>query len=76
MLQILSWMAEVDRRRQREGIDVHYDILLFLDDQRLQFIRAYERWKSNQKISLKAMQEIGVRKSTFYKIVRGYEESI
>ncbi|WP_322789588.1 tripartite tricarboxylate transporter substrate-binding protein [Paenisporosarcina antarctica] len=39
-------------------------------------IEAYTSWKSGEITAVKAMQEIGVKKTTFYKLVREYEESI
>lgn len=32
-------------------------------------------WKSGEMTAVKAMQEIGVKKTTFYKLVREYEGS-
>jgi predicted ArsR family transcriptional regulator len=36
---------------------------------------AFERWKLNEIPAVNAMQEIGLKKTTFYKLVREYEES-
>jgi len=34
----------------------------------------YARWKTKEITAVKAMEEIGVKKTTFYKLVREYEE--
>lgn len=41
-----------------------------------EFKEAYTSWKSGEITAVKAMQEIGVKKTTFYKLVREYEESL
>ena len=41
-----------------------------------EFKEAYASWKSGEITAVKAMQEIGVKKTTFYKLVREYEESL
>jgi DNA invertase Pin-like site-specific DNA recombinase len=83
VLQILSWMAEDERarirKRQREGIDVAlqrgvaFGRLKATVTEELKY--AYKRWKSGEITAVSAMQEIGVKKTTFYKLVREYEES-
>jgi hypothetical protein len=39
------------------------------------FEQVYDQWKSGEMSAVKAMQEIGVKKTTFYKLVREYEGS-
>jgi hypothetical protein len=39
-----------------------------------QFKKAYQRWKLGEMTAVKAMQEIGVKKTTFYRLVKGYEK--
>ena len=83
VLQILSWMAEEERdrirKRQREGIDVALQNGTIFGHPKVtvteEFKEAYARWKSNEITAVKAMQEIGVKKTTFYKLVREYEET-
>ncbi|WP_277585239.1 hypothetical protein [Psychrobacillus antarcticus] len=41
-----------------------------------EFKEPYASWKSGEIIAVKAMQEIGVKKITFYKLVREYEETL
>ena len=84
VLQILSWMAEEERdrirKRQREGIDVALQNGTIFGRPKVtvteEFKEAYASWKSGEITAVKAMQEIGVKKTTFYKLVREYEESL
>ncbi|MBV7508635.1 recombinase family protein [Bacillus sp. sid0103] len=81
VLQILSWMAEDERnrirKRQREGINVaKKNGVAFGRPKSIiteEFKRAYHRWKTGEITAVKAMQEIGVKKTTFYKLVKEYE---
>lgn len=77
VLQILSWMAEEERqrirKRQREGIDLALQNgvqfgrpkVLISDE----FREVYQRWKRKEITAVKAMQEAGVKKTSFYKLV-------
>jgi DNA invertase Pin-like site-specific DNA recombinase len=84
VLQILSWMAEEERerirKRQREGIDLALKNGAVFGRPKAQvteeFKEVYDRWKSGEITAVKAMQEIGVKKTTFYKLVREYEETL
>jgi len=38
------------------------------------FKKVYARWKTREITAVKAMQEIGVKKTTFYKLVRENED--
>ncbi|KQU14112.1 hypothetical protein ASG65_27645 [Bacillus sp. Leaf13] len=38
-----------------------------------EFKEVYNRWKAGEIIAVKAMAEIGVKKTTFYKLVKEYE---
>lgn len=81
VLQILSWMAEEERdrirKRQREGIDVALKNgvsfgrpkATITDD----FKRVYDQWKSGNMTAVQAMVESGMKKTTFYKLVKEYE---
>jgi DNA invertase Pin-like site-specific DNA recombinase len=82
VLQILSWMAEEERarirERQRDGIEVALQRGVAFGRPKAtvteEFKYAYKRWKSGEITAVRAMQEIGVKKTTFYKLVREYEE--
>lgn len=77
VLQILSWMAEEERqrirKRQREGIDLALQNgvqfgrpkVLISDE----FREVYRKWKRKEITAVKAMQEAGVKKTSFYKLV-------
>ena len=81
VLQILSWMAEEERdrirKRQREGIDVALKKGTVFGRPKVQvteeFKEVYDRWKAGEMTAVKAMEELGVKKTTFYKLVKEYE---
>jgi DNA invertase Pin-like site-specific DNA recombinase len=82
VLQILSWMAEEERdrirKRQREGIDLALQNGTAFGRPKAiiteEFEQVYDQWKSGEMAAVKAMQEIGVKKTTFYKLVKEYED--
>lgn len=82
VLQILSWMAQEERerirKRQREGIDValHNGVKFGRPKKEItdEFIETYKQWKSGELTAVAAMQQVGVKKTTFYKLVKEYEE--
>ena len=84
VLQILSWMAEEERerirKRQREGIDLALKNGTTFGRPKAtiteEFEQVYDRWKSGEITAVKAMEEIGVKKTTFYKLVKEYERSL
>ena len=84
VLQILSWMAEEERerirKRQREGIDVALKNGVVFGRPKAQitegFEEVYRRWKAGEMTAVKAMQEVDLKKTTFYKLVREYEEEV
>jgi DNA invertase Pin-like site-specific DNA recombinase len=84
VLQILSWMAEDERnrirKRQREGIDVAMkNGIAFGRPKSIitkEFKQAYHRWKTGEMTAVKAMKEIAVKKTTFYKLVKEYEKEL
>ncbi|MFE0507047.1 recombinase family protein [Peribacillus butanolivorans] len=81
VLQILSWMAEEERdrirKRQREGIDVALKNGVSFGRPKAQvteeFKEVYDSWKAGEMTAVKAMAELGVKKSTFYKLVKEFE---
>ncbi|KKB42081.1 recombinase family protein [Bacillus thermotolerans] len=84
VLQILSWMAQEERerirKRQREGIDLAVKNGVRFGRPKAQiteeFKEIYYRWKTGEMTAVKAMQEVGLKKTTFYKLVREYEERV
>ncbi|PFQ82042.1 recombinase family protein [Priestia megaterium] len=81
VLQILSWIAEDERerinKRQREGIDLAMKNGVKLGRPEIQitdeFISAYDRWKAGEIKAVQAMNEAGLAKATFYRMVKKYE---
>lgn len=81
VLQILSWMAQEERdrirKRQREGIEVTLKNGVAFGRPKVEateeFKEVYARWKTGEMTAVKAMGEIGVKKTTFYRLVKEYE---
>jgi DNA invertase Pin-like site-specific DNA recombinase len=81
VLQILSWMAQEERnrirKRQREGIDVALQNGVVFGRPKVQmtdeFKEIYKRWRSGEMKAVMAMEELGIKKTTFYKLVKEYE---
>ena len=82
VLQILSWMAEEERerirKRQREGIDLALQKgiqfgrpAVYISEE---FKEVYRKWKSGELTAVEAMQETGVKKTSFYKLVKDLEK--
>ncbi len=82
VLQILSWMAEEERerirKRQREGIDLALQNgiqfgrpAVFVSEE---FKEVYRRWKAKELTAVEAMKETGIKKTSFYKLVKALEE--
>ncbi|PPA68721.1 recombinase family protein [Jeotgalibacillus proteolyticus] len=82
VLQILSWMAEEERerirKRQREGIDMALKNGVAFGRPKAiiteEFKHIYDRWKTGELTAVKAMDELNLKKTTFYKLVRKYEK--
>lgn len=82
VLQIFSWMAEDERNRirraQRQGIDAARARGVKLGRPQAviteEFKEAYKKWKAGEITATKAMQLSKIKKSTFYKLARQYEE--
>ena len=81
VLQILSWLAEDERKRinqrQREGIDAALKRGVKLGRKPIKmpasFPDYYRRWKAGEITATRAMQEMGLKRTTFYKQVRDFE---
>ncbi|MUG73325.1 recombinase family protein [Paenibacillus validus] len=82
-LSLLAYVAEQERKknrqRQAEGIEVaRADGVTFgrprqeIDDK---FIRTYWEWKTGHITATEAMRRIGMKKPTFYRRVKEYEEA-
>lgn len=83
VLQVLSWIAEEERerirKRQREGIDLAIKNKVKFGRPKItmspEFFKAYRLWKDGEITAVNAMKESGLKKSTFYRMVKAYEES-
>lgn len=81
-LQILSWLAEEERerikKRQREGIDVAIQQGVKFGRPKAEitaaFIDAYDEWKAERITATEAMKRASMKRTTFYKLVKEYEE--
>lgn len=84
VLQILSYTAEKERenirKRQRQGIEAAKASGKYLGRPKANFPEnwenIYNEWKSGSISAVKAMQLLGMKKTTFYKLVKIYEESV
>lgn len=81
VLQILSWMADEERerirKRQREGIDVALKNGAQFGRPKAEptdeFYQAYGKWKAGEITATAAIEEAGIKRTTFYKLVKEIE---
>ena len=84
VLQILSWMAEEERerirKRQREGIDLALQSgiqfgrpAVYVSEE---FKEVYTKWKVREMTAVEAMKKLGIKKTTFYKLVKTWEAGL
>ncbi len=81
VLQLLSYMAEDERKRikerQREGIAVARERGIHLGRKKIaidgRFGALYTDWKSGKLTATQAMQQLGFKSNTFYRRVKEYE---
>jgi DNA invertase Pin-like site-specific DNA recombinase len=82
VLQILSWIAEDERQRirhrQREGIASALNNGTTFGRPKADitdsFVVAYNRWRAGEITATTAMELSGTKRTTFYKLVKEYEE--
>ncbi|WP_019375841.1 recombinase family protein [Virgibacillus halodenitrificans] len=78
VLQILSWMAQEERerirKRQREGIDVALKNGVQFGRPQAEptpeFQTAYKKWKAGEITATAAIEEAGMKRTTFYKLLK------
>ncbi|QHK06023.1 Putative transposon Tn552 DNA-invertase bin3 [Bacillus velezensis] len=78
VLQILSWIAQEERerirKRQREGIDVALKKGVQFGRPKAEpaegFYQAYSKWKAGKITATAAIEEAGMKRTTFYKLVK------
>lgn len=81
VLQVLSWLAEDERNRikerQREGIDAAMISGKSYGRPAAKlpknFDEYYAKWKAKEITAVKCMDILGLKKNTFYKLVKQYE---
>ena len=82
VLQVLSWIAEDERkkinRRREEGMKIALENGVQFGRPKAEitpeFRQAYAKWKDEEITATKAMEEAGVKRTTFYKLVKEIEE--
>ena len=82
LIEVLGMMYEHElhttRQRQREGIAAAKRAGKHLGRPRIRrpvgWMIVYERWKKKQLTAVAAMRELGLKPSTFYRLVRQYEK--
>ncbi|QWG56867.1 recombinase family protein [Bacillus mycoides] len=82
VLQILSWLAEEERerikKRQKEGIEVALKNGVQFGRPKAEitdiFKDVYSQWKAGRITATEAMKRADMKRTTFYKLVREYEE--
>src|SRR5512135_34129 len=83
VLQLLSYMAEDERKRikerQREGIDAARAKGIHLGRKKIpvpeRFGELYTAWKKGKLTATAAMQQLGLKSNTFYRRVAEWEEN-
>lgn len=90
VLQILSWIAKDERdrikKRQREGIDAaqqqgkhlgrpRKDLASMAAADREAFESEYNVWKAGEQSAVQTFNNLGMTKTTFYKLVKEFEEA-
>lgn len=82
LIEVLASISEQERlnirKRQREGIDAARKKGKHLGRPEIQmpeeFVGVYKKWKSGEMTAKKAMEILGMKSSTFYRMVRRYED--
>ena len=83
LIEVLSTIAESERRtirkRQAEGIAAARARGKHLGRPQVEFpnnwIAVYQRWQDKEITAVQAMEELDVKKTSFYNLVRRYKES-
>lgn len=82
LIEVLSSIAEQERliirKRQREGIEAAKKQGKHLGRPNIvrpnNFEEVYERWKRGEYTAKKAMELLGIKKNTFYRMIKAYEK--
>lgn len=84
ILQLLSYMAEDERKRmrerQKEGIEIAIQKGIPFGRKKIEinetFISVYEEWKQHKITAVEAMKRVEMKPNTFYRRVKEYESSL
>lgn len=84
ILQLLSYMAEDERKRinirQREGVEAARRNGVKFGRRKVElpdsFPSIYNDWKANKITAVNAMDQLGMKRNTFYRRVKEYEEGL
>lgn len=84
ILQLLSYMAEDERKRirerQKEGITIALQKGVKFGRKKVEidnnFKEIYQEWKNHKITAVKSMQRVGMKSNTFYRRVKEYEYSL
>lgn len=82
IIEIMATMAQAElekiKKRQREGIDVAMANGVKFGRRKIEvdekFIVHYDEWKAKKITAVEAMKRTGLKRSTFYNLVREYEK--
>ncbi|MED2260746.1 recombinase family protein [Bacillus thuringiensis] len=84
ILQLLSYMAEDERKRirerQKEGITIALQKGVKFGRKKVEiddnFKEAYREWKNREITAVEAMQRVGMKSNTFYRRIKEYENNM
>ena len=82
IIEIMATMAQAElekiKKRQREGIDVAMANGVKFGRRKIEvdekFIVHYDEWKAKKITAVEAMKRTGLKRSTFYNLVKEYEK--
>lgn len=82
VLQVLSWMAQEERNkintRREEGVKIALQNGVKFGRPKAEvseeFLQAYRQWKAGEITATKAMEQAGMKRTTFYKLVKEHEQ--
>jgi len=83
LIEVLATMAETERtkiiERQAEGISIAKQKGKYKGRQKIEvdnFEPVYKKWKAGEITAVKAMEQLGIKKNTFYRRVKEYENGL
>lgn len=84
LIEVLSTMAETERKkirqRQAEGIEIAKKQGKYKGRKKIEvgqeFKKVYTQWKAQEITAVKAMDMLGIKKNTFYRRVKEYENNL